>query len=623
MSTTLITTQAQLQAWANSPTGTGQLQNDITVDATTWTIPNGNLASARINAGVLFDGNNKTIFLSNPNTTQVTFRGFFRLNGGTIQNFKLSTTYTAASTNGNIRPPSGGSYILPSNIAVTFPGTSGTITGVWVDGCLDNKLYTGIVTTPPSSTIPNSNVIGCSGNFTPETITVTNCQVGRSKDHPYVIYTDTTNQNASVIRVINGNITNCVMFVETINDASSKTAFGGFIGLSFRGTCGRCIFYWKNSSLQPNDTDLTATGTSGLTRFPASTANISDSYMFVDWNQTSSFRSSIISGQKPDGTSFPMGVSGGLTVSNLYVLVTLVNGNTFPSGGPYLFWGQPSSTFTVTNVAYPGTVTMAQDSTGFTVTNTYTTYTTSTSNTTEPINSFSSTYWNKTVQPPLLSFNSTSPWDSTNAVYDSPNVLTTFYTGGGGGGGDGGGGGGGGVICYGRGTRILMADGTEKVVEDIQAGDLVHTYKHGAKEVTLTYASEFFNNPKLWYRCMFENQETGLRITGSHRIAVRELANWQMKTYQASGLPLQRLDDELILLHSTVAVDMFKPVRSSNKFEIFHFALSDEPDEIFGVYANGILTESVPKKLIDEEIQNGERPVSVAVEKEVIESTCS
>lgn len=618
MSTTLITTQAQLQAWANSPSGTGQLQNDITVDVTTWTAPNGSVSTSRIDAGVVFDGNGKTIFLANPNTTQKTFSGMFRLNGGTIQNFKLSTTYTTSSTNGNIRPQPESSFILATNLFVTFPGLSGTITGVWVDGCRDNKLYTGSATYGPLQ-VPGSTVIGASNGMSPSTIAITNCQIGRSKDNPYVIETDSTNTNASILRTASGNISDCVIFVETVNGTSSKSTFIGILHSFYRGACTRTIFYWKNSSAQPDNTDLTATGASGITRTPVSTSSVSDSYIFVDWNQTSSFRSSIISGEKSSGSLFPMGTTGGITLSNVYVLVNLVNGNTFSSGGPYMFWGEPTSTFNVTNVAYPSSVTIAQDSTGFTTSNLNGTYTASTSNTTEPINSFSNTTWNKTVQPPLLSFNSTSPWDSTNAVYDSPNVLTAFYTGGGGGDG---GGGGGGVICYGRGTKILMADGTEKNVEEIQAGDLVHTYKHGVKRVTLTYASEFFNNPKLWYRCMFENQETGLRITGSHRIAVRELANWQMKTYQASGLPLQRLDDELILLHSTVAVDMFKPVRSSNKFEIFHFALSDEPDEIFGVYANGILTESVPKKLIEEEIQNVERPVNVVVE-EVIEPTCS
>jgi hypothetical protein len=115
---------------------------------------------------------------------------------------------------------------------------------------------------------------------------------------------------------------------------------------------------------------------------------------------------------------------------------------------------------------------------------------------------------------------------------------------------------------------------------------------------------------------MFENKESGLRITGSHRILVQELADWQLETYKTTGLPLQRLDDDLILLHSTVACDKFKPVRSSNKFDIFHFALSNDPDEIFGVYANGILTESVPKKLIEQE--QAQEATTVPVETQVV-----
>lgn len=585
--TNWITDQATLLTWVQQSDinifTSARLQNDITIDVATW---NPNITDD-IPAGVEFDGGFKTITLSNTTGSEKRCYGLFGLDGGTIKNFKLTANGNSTAAT-RIRPYASSSILIRRNQTIF---RSGTISNVFIDACRANGFYCYEPTINLGNSYDRSYLVA----YGPHKYTINDCQFGRSKDDPYAIEMNSSRTFGCGVLcqdMCQANLNRCVFFIETVGTYSSPS-FSGILGGAWGMQTPACsanqiIVYWKNqlkATTAANNNYICP-----IARASGANASLNNSYIYIDWDVTPNGRQSVCFGRYDSAPGCP-------TASNVYVTLNVLNGNTIASGLEPVFL-YTTLAKTITNIAIPSNTVFNQllGSSPLTLTNCMNTYSTSTPNTDEPIASFSNTVWNKTVQPPLLAFNSTTPWDSTNAVYDSPNYLTAFPVT------SGGGGGGGGVICYGRGTRILMADGTEKNVEDIRQGDLVHTHKHGPKEVTMTYASEYYNNPKLWYRCMFENASSGLRITGSHRVAVRSLADWQMKTYESTGLPLQRLDDEYILLHSTVAVDQFKPIRSSNKFDIFHFALSDEPDEIFGVFANGVLTESVPKRLIEEEV---------------------
>jgi hypothetical protein len=68
--------------------------------------------------------------------------------------------------------------------------------------------------------------------------------------------------------------------------------------------------------------------------------------------------------------------------------------------------------------------------------------------------------------------------------------------------------------CCQKGTKILMADGTNKNIEDVELGDFVLTHKGNKKQVTERFANK---NPKI-YDINTEGQFEKLSVTGNHPV---------------------------------------------------------------------------------------------------------
>ena len=109
------------------------------------------------------------------------------------------------------------------------------------------------------------------------------------------------------------------------------------------------------------------------------------------------------------------------------------------------------------------------------------------------------------------------------------------------------------------------------------------------------------NNPDRFNECMYKmekNAENGLIedliVTGGHSILVDDLGNYKEKNDELFG-GIQTIDDKYLLLAS-VSNDFIK-LETINVYTYYHFILENNgnDDERFGIWANGILTETPSK----------------------------
>lgn len=125
--------------------------------------------------------------------------------------------------------------------------------------------------------------------------------------------------------------------------------------------------------------------------------------------------------------------------------------------------------------------------------------------------------------------------------------------------------------CFLPGTKILMADGTEKNIEDIVEGDMILTYRHPLdKTLVPARVKQTFKHIVSEYWIVNDR----LKITPVHRVLLNN--GWQMIGEAKPGDTL--LDSE----GNTVVIETIEPVREL--VEVFNFEV-----EIYHTYiANGI-----------------------------------
>jgi hypothetical protein len=87
-----------------------------------------------------------------------------------------------------------------------------------------------------------------------------------------------------------------------------------------------------------------------------------------------------------------------------------------------------------------------------------------------------------------------------------------------------------------------------------------------------------------------------LIVTGGHAILVDELGEYEHENNSIFG-ETPKIDGKYLLL-SCVSKD-FKKLEDTKLYTYYHFTLenNDDDEERFGIWANGILTETPSKKL--------------------------
>lgn len=416
--TTLISNVTELRNWLDAPIGTGQLTTNITINATTWVAPSGILTS-----GIILDGNGKTIFLQNVSGVGYDqWPGLLKINGGIVQNLRMSG---AQGNNAGISPLASGvgnSYF--SNQYFVGPGSiTATYNNVWFDGCESNYLYfweTGL-----SGQADNVSVFGGYGDpgnmAVTSNITLNNCQVGRSKSNPL------TKNGGNYAGFAMGSYTNF-----TVNNSVFFVKFNGgsdiatICGTYSTGTINKCIIYAYVQNYGSYCAILF--GGRNMQNLYAN-----DTYILIDWAVNGASGGYAIPVCMNEDQAPPIGFTYELRITRNYTLINLVGSGAFANNNPgFVMAPYQRRTKVLDGVGWTRNFFYGVDSSGnenlraLSDFNSTRTYTSTTPNTSLPVSYFTSSttgVWNTTYTPPLLVFNSSSPWASTFSAYDQPNPL--------------------------------------------------------------------------------------------------------------------------------------------------------------------------------------------------------
>jgi hypothetical protein len=168
------------------------------------------------------------------------------------------------------------------------------------------------------------------------------------------------------------------------------------------------------------------------------------------------------------------------------------------------------------------------------------------------------------------------------------------------------------TYCFNKGTKILCMSNQLKDkyvnIELLQIGDFVKTYKHGYRKVSRVISGILINNPKKWNMCMYKMTKTptnglikDLIVTGGHSLLVDAISEEEQKKYDEMGISefsKLTIDNKRLLL--SCCSNQFTPMQDNDVYTYYHLLLenNDDEEERFGIWANGILTETPNEKTI-------------------------
>ena len=168
------------------------------------------------------------------------------------------------------------------------------------------------------------------------------------------------------------------------------------------------------------------------------------------------------------------------------------------------------------------------------------------------------------------------------------------------------------TICFKKGTKIEAlnnySESVEVAVEDLQAGMLVKTYKHGYVPITLVGTKKIYNPENdtrikdRLYVCKPEKYpelKEDLVITGCHSILVDKLSEQETVDTLREAQDIFITDDKYRLM--CFLDERSETYPEEGTFDIYHITLDHTDDMMnYGIYANGLLVESCSKKSMEE-----------------------
>ena len=149
------------------------------------------------------------------------------------------------------------------------------------------------------------------------------------------------------------------------------------------------------------------------------------------------------------------------------------------------------------------------------------------------------------------------------------------------------------VPCFNKGTKILCfnketREEEYKAIETLRKGDLVKSYKHGYRKIDCIGKGTFTNgnsHPNFNMYKMKQTEAEDLLVTGGHGILMDSMP-WESDCM---------IDDKYVMPVSVY--NKFVKIEDTKEYTYYHFTLENNGDNNrrYGVYANGILTETPSK----------------------------
>jgi hypothetical protein len=159
--------------------------------------------------------------------------------------------------------------------------------------------------------------------------------------------------------------------------------------------------------------------------------------------------------------------------------------------------------------------------------------------------------------------------------------------------------------CFNEGTKILCLNNKEEEyvpIENLRVGDIVKTYHYGYRKIELIGKNHLINHPdNKFTSSMYKMEKTesnglieDLIVTGGHSILVDDLGNQKELNEKLFGE--QKIEDKFLLL--AAASNDFVKINDTEKYTYYHFVLEDNGNDKmkFGVWANGVLSETISKQ---------------------------
>jgi hypothetical protein len=166
------------------------------------------------------------------------------------------------------------------------------------------------------------------------------------------------------------------------------------------------------------------------------------------------------------------------------------------------------------------------------------------------------------------------------------------------------------ATCFDESTEILcLNDKFEEVyvpISQLTNESIVKTFEHGYRKLKLLYIGQLINNIDDYRNCMFvlpknENMTKDLMVTGGHSILVDSMSEKEnSKNLEYFGGHKFEIDGKQLLLAG--ASDNFIALDNTDIYTYYHFILENDGDNDvrYGVWANGVLSETPSEKLLTE-----------------------
>ena len=160
------------------------------------------------------------------------------------------------------------------------------------------------------------------------------------------------------------------------------------------------------------------------------------------------------------------------------------------------------------------------------------------------------------------------------------------------------------IICFDESTQILsLINGKEIYVpiSELTRKNYIKVYKYGYLKIQNIGYNTMINNHDNWQNCMYKLKKTScnyltddLIVTGGHSVCVDSLTQTQLMLQSKWWINgISQIEDKYRLL--SVFDDRFEKITERKKFKYYHLTIEGEKER-YGIYANGILSESCTKK---------------------------